>query len=190
MKSRIITSVAAAGVLALVVSCSQDQTRSISAPTDASYARAASCSFSTASSDAKAYFSRSKDAVFALLDAQQSAYRGGPAAATSAGLDVLRRLGEATDSGLVKSTADSVLGSKFANDVLLCTDLTSGINFSSALGPKGLFAVRAVGNTAARSVTLRAHEREPTYGAEPTTTRAGSLPARRRARRCSMHRRS
>ena len=170
MKSRIITSVAAAGVLALVVSCSQDQTRSISAPTDASYARAASCSFSTATSDAKAYFSRSKDEVFALLDAQQSAYRGGPAAATSAGLDVLRRLGEATDSGLVKSTADSVLGSKFANDVLLCTDLTSGINFASALGPKGLFAVRAVGNTAPVLSRFELTNGSPLYGAEPTTT--------------------
>src|SRR5690348_12204839 len=104
MKARFISSVAAAGVLALVVSCSQDETRSISAPTEASYGKgsAPTCSFSTANQDARAYFSDTRDPVFALIDAQQSAYRGGAAAATSAGLDVLGRLGVARDLGLVK----------------------------------------------------------------------------------------
>jgi hypothetical protein len=131
MKARIITSVAAAGVLALVVSCTQDQSSSISAPTGASLARvpAPTCSFSTASNDAKAYFSRQKDSVFTLLSIQSAAYKSGPAAARSAGLDVLRRLGVARDSGLIKSTATDSIGSKFANDVLLCTDLPFGIDF-------------------------------------------------------------
>ena len=171
MKARIITSAAAAGVLALVVSCSQDQSRGISAPTEASYGKstAPTCSFSTANTDAKAYFSSNKDPVFALLSAQATAYKAGAANATSAGLNVLGRLGVARDSGLVKATATDSLGSKFVNDVLLCTDLTAGADFSRALGDSGLFAVRAVGDKAA---VLSRHLEGgiPLYGAEPTTS--------------------
>ena len=172
MKARIITSAAAAGVLALVVSCSQDQTRGISAPTEASYARTPpppTCSFSTANQDARAYFSDTRDPVFALLDAQQTAYKGGASAATSAGLDVLSRLGIARDSGLVKATATDSIGSKFVNDVLLCTSLTSGGDFSRALGDSGLFAVRKVGDTAP-VLSRHVDDGVPLYGAEPTTS--------------------
>jgi hypothetical protein len=172
MKARIITSAAAAGVLALVVSCSQDQSRGISAPTEASFLKpppAPTCSFSTANQDARAYFSNTKDPVFLLLDAQQTAYKGGASAATSAGLDVLGRLGIARDSGLVSATSTDSLGSKFVNDVLRCTDLTSGGDYSRALGDSGLFAVRSVGDQAA---VLSRHLEDgiPLYGAEPTTS--------------------
>jgi hypothetical protein len=170
MKARIITSVAAAGVLALVVSCTQDQSSSISAPTGASLARvpAPTCSFSTASNDAKAYFSRQKDSVFTLLSIQSTAYKSGPAAARSAGLDVLRRLGVARDSGLIKSTATDSIGSKFANDVLLCTDLPYGIDFRASLGTHGLFAVRAVGDVGAVLSRFTLIDGSPQFGAEPT----------------------
>jgi hypothetical protein len=171
MKARIITSVAAAGVLALVVSCTQDQTQSISSPTDASYGKstAPTCSFSTASNTAKAYFSSNKDPVFALLSLQSTAYKGGASAATSAGLDVLQRLGVARDSGLIKATATDSIGSKFANEVLLCTDLATGIDFRDALGTKGLFAVRSVGDQAAVLSRFKLGDGTPLYGAEPTT---------------------
>ena len=173
MKARIISSVAAAGVLALVVSCSQDQSRGALAPTEASYVKgppAPTCSFSTASNDAKAYLSNQKDPIFALLSLQSTAYKGGAAAATSAGLDVLARLGVARDSGLIKATATDSIGSKFVNDVLLCTSLPTGGDFKGALGAHGLFAVRAVGNTAAVLSRFKLDNGNPQYGAEPSTT--------------------
>lgn len=176
MKARIITSVAAAGVLALVVSCSQDQSRGALAPTEASYAKgppAPSCSFSTASNTAKAYFASNKDPVFALLSLQSTAYKGGAPAATSAGLDVLARLGVARDSGLIKATATDSIGSKFANEVLLCTDLPTGIDFRGALGTHGLFAVRAVGDLAPVLSRFILENGSPQYGAEPTPTGTG-----------------
>lgn len=174
MKARIISSVAAAGVLALVVSCSQDQTRSISAPTDASFAKAPTCSFSTATNDAKAYFLSSNDDVFALLDAMQTAYRASPTSAATklAGMNVLARLGTAAQNGtnLVKGTAAQ--GNTFANDVLLCSGVSS-IDFTEALGPTGLFAVRD--NTTNLAVVSHKYDADgkgilgtPLYGAEPT----------------------
>lgn len=174
MKARIISSFAAAGVLAIVVSCSQDQSRGVPVPTEASYGKATAptCSFSTANNDAKAYFSSNKDPVFALLSAQATAYKVSAANATSAGLDVLGRLGVATDSGLVKSTATTTLGDKFVKDVLLCTDITlpTGADFSASLGEKGLFAVRAVGALAPVLSRFELENGSPLYGAEPTTS--------------------
>ena len=63
--------------------------------------------------------------MFALLDAMQTAHRSRRrAGATSAGFDVLARLGAADGPGQVKATATPALGSKFANDVLLCMGVT------------------------------------------------------------------
>ena len=179
MKARIISSVAAAGVLALVVSCSQDDSRGISAPTEASLARTPappSCSFSTAGNDARAYFASNKDEVFTLLNTMQSAYKGtSPAvAATPAGFNVLARLAAATDAGQVKSTATAAIGSKFANDVLLCMSVpgyvnTSPVDFSLALGAGGLFAVRDGSGTAA-VVSRTSDQYGPLFGAEPNPT--------------------
>jgi hypothetical protein len=179
MKARIISSVAAAGVLALVVSCSQDDSRGISAPTEASLAKTPappSCSFSTAGNDAKAYFASNKDSVYTLLNAMQSAYKGtAPAvAATPAGFAVLTRLAAATDAGLIKSTATPAIGSKFANDVLLCMSVagyvnTEPVDFSLALGAGGLFAVRDGSSTAA-VVSRTSDQFGPLYGAEPNPT--------------------
>ena len=177
MKSRIITSVAAAGVLALVVSCSQDQTRSISAPTDASYARVPappSCSFTTANQDAKAYFSAVKDPVYGLLDAMSTAYKTSAAAATGPGFSVLAQLAAATNAGQVKATATPALGSKFANDVLLCMSVvgyvnTSPVDFSVPLST-GIFAVRSVGDQLAVTSRDLVSPGVPRYGAEPSTS--------------------
>jgi hypothetical protein len=182
MKARLISSVAAAGVLALVISCSEDQTRVISAPTAAAYGKgnAPTCSFSTATNDAKAYFVDSKDQVFALLDAMQTQYRLSPtsAATTEAGMNVLARIGTAAQNGMskVKGTPETTgaLGNTFANDVLLCMGVAA-IPFTDALGPTGLFAVRD--GTAAHAQAVVAHKWDaggspitgaPLYGAERT----------------------
>jgi hypothetical protein len=174
MKARIISSVAAAGVLALVVSCSQDQSRGIPVPTEASYARAASCSFSTTTNDGKLYFSNSKDTVFVLIDAMQTAARlyGTSAAETKlAGMNVLARLGTAARNGVNQVQGTAAQGNTFANDVLLCMN-TAAIDFTDALGPTGLFAVRD--NSTAYAVVANKFGTDgkpasgaPAYGAEP-----------------------
>src|SRR5678815_2412622 len=147
MKARIISSVAAAGVLALVVSCSQDQSTVTSvSPTGASYARvpAPTCSFSTTTNDGKTYFLDQKDAVFALLDAMQTASRTyGTSSAQNqlAGMNVLARLGTAAQNGVNQVKGTPALGNTFANDVLLCMGVAA-IDFTQSLGATGLFAVR------------------------------------------------
>jgi hypothetical protein len=176
MKARVISSLAAAGVLALV-GCSQDRSTPASFPTEASFAKggppsAPTCSFTKATQDGKGYFARQKDSVYNYLDLLQAATKGTDAnAINDAGFRVLARLGVATDSGLVNSAADSI-GSVFANDVLLCTTIGGyGTDFKASLGPSGLFAVRAVGDLA--PVTSRSTVTPPgvpVYGAEPTTS--------------------
>src|SRR5687768_5410655 len=179
MKARVITSFAAAGVLALVVSCSQDQTSVAPLPTEASLAKggpgAPSCSFSTANNDAKAYFLDQRDPVYALLDAMQEAHRSGGASAAAtklAGMNVLARLGTAAQNGKnqVKGTASQ--GNTFANDVLLCMGVAA-IDFTDELGPTGLFAVRD--NSTGTAVVAHKWNADgypitgaPLYGAEPT----------------------
>ena len=173
MTRRIIASLAAVGV-AILVSCTQDQRPSAFLPTEASPVRtpAVTCSFSTINQDAKNYFSPSTgsnpDAVFARIDAMQKAYTaGGKTGATSAGFDVLRRLGEAV--GTTAAIGTAVQGSQFANDVLLCMDVNgftyAAGQFTNALNPAtGLFAVRSSSvNDAAAVVAYSVR-----YGAEPT----------------------
>jgi hypothetical protein len=167
MNTRVLTGLALTGVIVLA-SCSQDQSPTTAAPREASFARAATCSFSTANYDARAYFALNKDPVFDLLDIMQTAYRAGDAAgATSAGFDVLARLGVATDAGstLVKGTP--ALGNTFANDVLLCMG-GPVIDFTNALGPAGLFAVRD-GSVATAVVSRLIVSGAPAFGAEPST---------------------
>jgi hypothetical protein len=167
MNTRVIAGLALTGA-AVLASCSQDRSAGISLPTDPSFAKgsAQTCSFSTATNDAKAYFSLQKDPVYALLDAMQTAYRnGGAAGATSAGFAVLARYAEATNLGLVKPLA-TVAGSKGVNDVLLCMGYTQTIDFSDALGPNGLFEVRD-GSSNAAVVSHLVVNGYPGYGAEP-----------------------
>jgi hypothetical protein len=107
--------------------------------------------------------------VFARLDAMQSAYRGGAQAATSAGFDVLDRLGQATDLGQLKATATPALGSNFANDVLLCMSVTGYVNpvdFSLALGAGGVFTIRN-GASTAKVLSRSSDTFGPLFGAEP-----------------------
>ena len=181
MKSRVITSFAAAGVLALVVSCSQEQTTMAPLPTEASLAKggpaAQTCSFSTANNDARDYFLDQKDAVFVLLDEMQAAYRTGGASAAAtklAGMKVLARLGTAAQNGKNQVKGTPAQGSLFANDVLRCMG-ESAIDFTDELGPTGLFAVRD--NSTATAVVAHKWDADgypttgaPLYGAEPTGT--------------------
>jgi hypothetical protein len=167
MNTRVLTGLALTGVIVLA-SCSQDQSPTTAAPREPSFARAVTCSFSTANNDAKAYFALNKDPVFALLDVMSNAYKaGGAAGATSAGFDVLARLGVAADAGstLVKGTP--ALGNTFANDVLLCMG-GPVIDFTPALGPAGLFAVRD-GSVATAVVSRLIVSGAPAFGAEPST---------------------
>jgi hypothetical protein len=176
MSRRIIAGLAAAGV-ALLASCSQDKSPNVSLPTEATFAKTPpplACSFTTASQDAKNYFTLtsgpSKDQVFILLDAMQSAYTaGGAAGATSAGFDVLARLAAVVGTSAVKSTATAAQGSLFANDVLLCMSVPgfsyAAGQFTDALSPAtGLFAVRVNGDL----VPIVA--KSGRFGAEPTTS--------------------
>ena len=170
MNTRVLTGLAFTGVIVLA-SCSQDQSPSTAAPTEASFARvtAPTCSFSTANNDARAYFALNKDPVFALLDIMQAAHRaGGAAGATSAGFDVLARLGIAADAGSTLAKGTPAQGNTFANDVLLCMGASAPINFTSALGPAGLFAVRA-GDVATPVISRLFVSGAPAYGAEPST---------------------
>jgi hypothetical protein len=175
MSRRIIASLAAAGV-AILASCSQDKSPNALLPTEASLVRTTpppSCSFSTINADAKNYFFPStgstKDAVFAKIDAMQNDYntKGGKTGATSAGFDVLRRLGEAVGTTAAVGTATQ--GSQFANDVLLCMDVNgftyAASQFTSALDPAtGLFAVRSSSVDDAAAVVAQSVR----FGAEPT----------------------
>ena len=136
MNTRVLTGLALTGVI-ILASCSQDQSPTTVAPREASFAKAATCSFSTANTDAKATFALSKDPVFALLDIMKSAYQaGGAAAATGPGYDVLGRLGVAADAGSTLMKGTPALANIFANDVRLCMG-KSAIDFTNALGPAG-----------------------------------------------------
>src|SRR5690349_19996386 len=104
----------------------------------------------------------------------QAAYRTSStsAATTAAGMNVLRRLGSAAQQGVVKVKGTSAQGYTYANDVLLCMGVAS-IDFTDALGPTGLFAVR----DSFTATAVVAHKfgtdgapasGAPLYGAEPT----------------------
>src|SRR5262245_45630173 len=98
MKARAITSVAAACALAMVA-CTQDLAKSPLTPTQASFSLTPSaCSFPTIRANAAAYFANAADPVYALINAMDHAGALGPAARTSAGFDVLARLGAAADA--------------------------------------------------------------------------------------------
>ena len=177
MSSRVITSVAVVGMLVLA-SCMQDSAKAPLLPTGPSLATSTlpTCSFSTINTDAKSYFSSvtgpSKDAVVGLIATMNDAYRTGAttaaaeAAATAPGFQVLGRLGNAVGTSAVKG--DSILGNKFANDVLLCMTLHGPVDLTAALGTKGLFAVRAA--TVNTAVISRGDDAngKPLFGAEPS----------------------
>jgi len=163
MKNKILAGLTVAGV-AILASCGQDLTQSTAVPSAATLTRVVTptCSFSTASNDAKSYFSSNKDAVFTLLTAMSKATGD---ARTSAGWAVLSRLAAAVGTSEVKGT--SAQGSTFANDVLLCMSVptyTYPLDLAPALGANGLFAVRDnSGNAPAIS------RGTPLYGAEPSS---------------------
>jgi hypothetical protein len=183
MKTRAIVGVALAGA-AILVSCTQDRTSAPMLPTEASFARTAPinyCSFSTITNTAKDYFADRNDEVYGLIAAMNTAYKaGGADGATSAGFDVLARLGVATDAGAVKSPLTApATGSAFANAVLKCMTVagfTPGdgeiIPFSSSLGPDGLFAVRSNSQNTAVYSRGRDENGLPLFGAEPTLNTA------------------
>jgi hypothetical protein len=167
MKNRILAGLTVAGV-AILASCGQDLSQSTAVPSAASYARVVTptCSYSTATNDARAYFSSNKDNVFTLLSAMSKV--GSGAVANSAGWSVIGRLAEAVGTAAVKGTPAQ--GSAFANDVLLCMAVSTyayPLDLSGALGANGLFAVRDGSGATPLAVVSRG---TPVYGAEPTTT--------------------
>jgi hypothetical protein len=174
MKPAVLVGFGLTAAIALA-SCSQDQSTTASAPTEARFARntTPTCSFSTASNHAKDYFSSNRDPVYGLLSTMSKAAT--PAAMTDAGWNVLARVETAIAHDSVKAGAASA-GSIFVNDVFLCmtgiTGYSYSVDFTKALGPDGLFAVRdANTNTSAES-----HSSD--YGAEPPS---GNWPLSSRA---------
>ncbi|HEX7978970.1 MAG TPA: hypothetical protein VF461_10235 [Gemmatimonadaceae bacterium] len=173
MKARVITSVAAAGALAMVA-CTQDLAKSPLVPTQASFSvTPLACSFPTIRANAAAYFANAGDPVFALIDAMDHAGAIGQAARTSAGFDVLARLGAAADIGAAAVKGTPAQGSAFANSVLACMTVsgyTGPIDFTDALGPNGLFGVRDGNGNAAVTSRLLGTGGAPAFGAEPGDT--------------------
>jgi hypothetical protein len=175
MKARAITMVAAAGAL-VVVACNQDltQTRDL-APTQAARNVAAfPCSFAQIRANAAAYFVAG-DPAFALIDAMDVAYgTGGQPARTLAGWAVLERLGAAADIGAGAVKGTPAQGSTFANSVIGCMTIpdtyTLPIDFTDALGPTGVFAVRDGSGNAPVTSRLLGTGGAPAFGAEPGDT--------------------
>jgi hypothetical protein len=173
MNSRAIAGAALTGMI--LVACTQDQSPAPSLPTEASLARggpsAPTCSFSTINSYAKSYITPStgqtKDGVFALIDEMQKDYvAGGTDGATSAGFDVLDRIGDAVGTDAVKGTAE--IGDLLVNNVLLCMTVPGftyqATQFKSSLEPiPGLFGVAS----AANAVEIVA--RSGRFGVEPSS---------------------
>jgi hypothetical protein len=147
MSTRVITSVAVAGVLVLA-SCMQDNSPSALAPTEASRLTApGTCvrtTFSVIENDAKAYFSSTTDPVFAKITAMGSAWKsGGTTGATAPGFAILRQVGIAIGTTRVKG--DATQGNKLVNDVFTCMSVsgyTYPMSFAPALDVDGLFSVR------------------------------------------------
>lgn len=186
MNTRVIVGVALTGAVVLA-SCTQDQPSAPSLPTESSLARNTPvnyCSISNITSTARDYFASRNDPVFGLIDVMGAAYRaGGASGATSAGFDVLGRLGAATDAGgsVLKSTATPAKGSLVANAVLRCMTVAGYtpsdvevIDFAASLGSNGLFAVRSNAQSAAVYSRGRDENNAPLFGAEPTTTGTSS----------------
>lgn len=178
MKARVITSVAAAGALALLA-CNQDLAKSPLTPTQASFSVTPSaCSFATIRANAAAYFANAGDPVYALITTMDKVgVSSGPAARTSAGFDVLARLGAAADAGAPTVAGTPAQGSAFANSVLACmtgVGYTGPIDFTDALGPSGLFAVRDGTTNAPVTSRLLGTGGAPAFGAEPGD--AGNWP--------------
>ena len=171
MNARLTLGLTLTGAVVLA-SCTVDQPSGRLLPTQAALsAAAATCSFPAAYAAANAYFGGSSDPVYQLVITMEHAYiNGGASGATSAGFDVLGRLGVATDLGApVKGTPEQ--GSAFANAVLSCMSVAgyhAAIDFAPALGPSGLFAVRSDG-TSAPVVSRLVIDGAPSFGAEPST---------------------
>ena len=175
MHIRALTGLALSGALVLA-GCVQDRASEPLLPTEVSLAASpAACSWSDMGKAAKAYFSSTKDPVYALLTAYQAAYRtANPATISAAAFDVLARIGVATDAKLVKTAAEAQ-GSILANLVIACNEAPAAwtsVDFSKALKADGLFAVRPA--TSSTGVFSR-HVGGPLYGAEPMPG-AGSWP--------------
>jgi hypothetical protein len=110
--------------------------------------------------------------VYASIDAMEHAYEtGGAAAATNPGFSVLAHLAAAADAGGSAVSGTPTQGSAFANAVLACMSVSGyagPIDFSSALGPAGLFAVREP-SASSPVVSRLIEDGAPAFGAEPST---------------------
>jgi len=171
LDKRLIAGLALTGA-AILVSCAQDQPDGRLLPTQARFSVApAACSFAAIYTATNAYFAQPTDPVYALFNTLEHAYlSGGAVGATSAGFDMLGRIGVAADLGTpVKGTPAQ--GSTLVNAVLSCMSVAgynAAIDFAPALGPSGLFAVRD-GSSSTPVVSRLVVAGAPSFGAEPST---------------------
>ena len=171
MKTRLTLGLTLTGAV-ILAGCAPDQPSSRLLPTQASLSVVpGACSFPATYAAANAYFAQTSDPVYQLVITMEHAHiNGGATGATSAGFDVLGRLGVAADLGTpIKGTPAQ--GSAFANAVLSCMSVSgyhAAIDFAPALGPSGLFAVRN-GGESAPVVSRLVVDGAPSFGAEPST---------------------
>jgi hypothetical protein len=168
MKARIITSVAAAGALA-IGGCSQDLTPTPAVPTQSSFSAAPApltCDFTAMRNNAAAYLT-SPGPVNELITAMS---RATGANVNARGFDILTAIAAAANAGPPTTKGTTADGSNLANATLACmvvTGYTAPIDFSAALGG-GIFEVRdGNGSSPVKSHLLDAGF--PAFGAEPST---------------------
>ena len=124
MKTRLTLGLTLTGAV-ILAGCAPDQPSSRLLPTQASLSVVpGACSFPATYAAANAYFAQTSDPVYQLVITMEHAHiNGGATGATSAGFDVLGRLGVAADLGTpIKGTPAQ--GSAFANAVLSCMSVS------------------------------------------------------------------
>ena len=171
LEKRLIAGLTLTGA-AILASCSQDQPSARLLPTQARFSVApAACSFETIRGAADLYFAQTTDPVYGLINTMEHAYRsGGAAGATSAGFDVLARVGVAADLD-TPAAGTPAQGSSLANAVLSCMSVAgyhAVVDFAPALGPSGLFAARD-GSSSTPVVSRLVVAGAPSFGAEPSS---------------------
>jgi hypothetical protein len=135
------------------------------------------CDFATLKKSARAYFSDSKDPIFTIISALQTASRSGPSAATTdLALDGWSRIAQVRLTSLQKTGATGVEGNTVARGLLGCAEpvfiaaVGEDIDVTSALDAGGMFEVR--GDDAQDPPTAPAYSRggSEVWAAHPQST--------------------
>ena len=163
MQARTLKYFMAACGVAAVVACSDDRpaTNPTMPPRRVSADVApAGCDFNLMKQHAKGYFLAGNDPVYTLLNDWSALNKTGTTTAfKQKGFDILSYVGSVAGNSAVVGAASA--GDLFVDDVLVCLEFPTNVDFTGALGPNGMFAV-PVGSAA---VTSRG---TPLYGVEPT----------------------